>query len=72
MASILLAKLWNGQVASFLRADGEFLIVSVAGEERKIPRDVWRQLPEQHDPHREHGHGHGGPAIDPGHRGPDR
>ena len=64
MTGIFLAKLWDGQVASFVRSDGELLIVSVAGRERKISRDAWRRLPEQHDRgrHREHGHGHQGPA----------
>jgi hypothetical protein len=64
MAGIFSAKLWNGQVASFVRSDGELLIVSVAGQERTISRDMWRQLPEQHDrvQHREHGHGRQGPA----------
>jgi hypothetical protein len=64
MAGIFLAKLWNGQVASFVRSDGDLLVVSVAGQERKISRDVWRQLPEQHGSarRREHGHGQQGPA----------
>ena len=67
MADIFLAKLWDGEVASFVRSDGEFLIVRVEGHERKISRDEWRKLPEQQDRvhHREHGHGRHGPA-DPG------
>lgn len=66
MAGIFLAKLWNGEVASFVRSDGEFLIVTVDGHERRISRDAWRQLPERHDRghHREHGHGRA--DLDPG------
>ena len=65
MADIFLAKLWDGEVASFVRSDGEFLIVRVEGHERKISRDMWRQLPEQHDHvhHREHGHGSADPGL---------
>ena len=47
MAGILLAKLWRGRPASFVRSDGELFIVSVDGEERTISREVWRLLPEQ-------------------------
>jgi len=77
MAGIFLAKLWDGEVASFVRSDGDLLVVSVAGHERKISRDKWRQLPEQQDRghHREHGHGHQGPAglaADPGPHRSDR
>lgn len=66
MAGIFLAKLWDGEVASFVRSDGEFLIVSVEGRERKISRDLWHQLAEQHDRVlcREHGH----EPADPGRR----
>ena len=65
MADIFLAKLWGGEVASFVRSDGEFLIVRVEGHERKISRDMWRQLPEQRDHvhHREHGHGPADPRL---------
>lgn len=47
MAGILLAKIWDGDFASFVRSDGENFVVSVNGRERTISRDVWRLLPEQ-------------------------
>lgn len=47
MAGILLAKLLDGELASFVRSDGELFVVSVSGRERTISRDAWRLLPEQ-------------------------
>jgi hypothetical protein len=43
---ILLAKLLEGQPASFVRHEGDSFIVSVNGQERMVSRDVWRSLPE--------------------------
>lgn len=47
MAGILLAKFLDGDLASFVRSEGEFFVVSVNGEERTISREIWRLLPEQ-------------------------
>jgi hypothetical protein len=47
MAGILLAKLLDGHLASFVRSEGEFFIVSVNAQEQTISRDAWRLLPEQ-------------------------
>ena len=47
MAAILLAKLLDEHLASFVRSEGDFFIVSVNGQERTISRDAWRLLPEQ-------------------------
>ena len=47
VAGILLAKLLDGQLACFVRAEGELFVVSVSGEERTVSREVWRLLPEQ-------------------------
>jgi hypothetical protein len=47
VAGILLAKLLDGHLASFVRSEGECFIVSVNGHERTISRDAWRLLPEQ-------------------------
>jgi len=47
VAAILLAKLLDGHLASFVRSEGDFFIVSVNGQERTISRDAWRLLPEQ-------------------------
>ena len=46
MAAILLAKLLEGQAASFVRLEGDTFIVTVNGQERSVSRDVWRSLPE--------------------------
>ena len=47
VTGILLAKLLDGQLASFVRSEGELFIVRVNGEERAISREDWRLLPEQ-------------------------
>jgi hypothetical protein len=47
VTEILLQKLLNGQLASFVRAEGEAFIVSVNGQELAISREVWWRLPEQ-------------------------
>ena len=47
MSEILLSKLLNGDLASFVRSEGELFVVSVNGREQTISRDAWRLLPEQ-------------------------
>jgi hypothetical protein len=47
VAGILLAKVLEGHLASFVRSEGELFIVSVNGQERTISGDAWRLLPEQ-------------------------
>ena len=47
VAGILLSKLLDGHLASFVRSEGELFIVRVNGQERTISRDAWRLLPEQ-------------------------
>jgi len=47
LAGILLGKVLDGQLACFVRAEGEFFIVSVDGQEQAVSRDLWRGLPEQ-------------------------
>ena len=47
LASVLLGKVLGGQLACFVRAEGEFFIVSVDGQEQTVSRDLWRGLPEQ-------------------------
>jgi hypothetical protein len=47
LAAILLGKVLDGHLASFVRADGDVFIVSVDGQEQAISRDLWRGLPEQ-------------------------
>ena len=61
MAGILLGKILDGHLARFVRAEGEFFIVSVEGEERTVSRELWKGLPEQQvqekdrvDHHRRH------------------
>jgi hypothetical protein len=56
VVGVLLAKLLDGHLASFVRSEGEVFIVNVNGQERTISRDVWRLLPEQQAP--EHGRVH--------------
>jgi hypothetical protein len=51
VSQLFLAKELNGEVATFLRFDGETFIVQVNGVERSIPRDVWRELPERRIDH---------------------
>ena len=56
---VLLAKLLEGQPASFVRLEGDSFIVSVNGHERLVSRDVWRSLPElegQRQGHHSHPH----------------
>jgi len=64
VAGILLAKLLDGHFASFVRAEGDFFVVNVNGQERTISRDAWRLLPEkqvqeQDRIHHLHRRGHG-------------
>ena len=47
LAGILLGKVLDGRLARFVRAEGEFFIVSVDGQEQAISREVWRELPDQ-------------------------
>ena len=47
MAGVLLGKVLDGRLASFVRAEGEVFIVSVDGQEKTVSRDFWRGLPEQ-------------------------
>jgi hypothetical protein len=47
LADVLLSKVLDGRLASFVRAEGEFFIVSVDGQERAVSRDLWRRLSEQ-------------------------
>jgi hypothetical protein len=58
-AGVLLAKLLDGQPASFVRLECNCFIVSVNGQERLVSRDVWRTLPElkaQRQGHHPHPH----------------
>jgi hypothetical protein len=47
VVGVLLAKFFNGQVASFVRSEGELFVINVNGEEQTMSREIWRQLPEQ-------------------------
>ena len=47
MSGILLGKVLDGHLARFVRAEEEFFIVSVDGQERTVSRELWRGLPEQ-------------------------
>jgi hypothetical protein len=47
LAGVLLGKVLDGRLASFVRAEGEVFIVSVDGQEKTVSRDFWRGLPEQ-------------------------
>jgi hypothetical protein len=47
LAAILLGKVLDGHLASFVRADGDVFIVSVDGQKQAVSRDLWRGLPEQ-------------------------
>jgi len=47
LAAILLGKVLDGHLASFVRADGDVFIVSVDGQERTVSRELWRGLPDQ-------------------------
>jgi hypothetical protein len=62
VAGILLKKLLDGDLASFVRSEGDLFIVTINGQERAVSRDMWRLLPEQHVQETEsarHRHGHG-------------
>jgi len=47
VSEILLSKLLNGELASFVRSEGELFVVSVNGREQTVSREAWRLLPEQ-------------------------
>ena len=47
LAGVLLGKVLDGRLASFVRADGELFVISVDGQEKTVSRDLWRGLPEQ-------------------------
>jgi len=56
MAMVLLAKILEGQPASFVRSEGELFVIAVNGQERTVSRDLWRSLPEQVAQERDRSH----------------
>jgi hypothetical protein len=51
---MLLPKIMDGDLVSFVRAEGGFFVVQLNGRERAISREAWRLLPEQ-VPHEQDG-----------------
>jgi hypothetical protein len=47
VTGVLLGKVLDGDLASFVRSEGELFIVSVKGQERAVSREAWRSRPEQ-------------------------
>jgi hypothetical protein len=59
VAGILLKKLLDGDLASFVRSEGDLFIVAINDQERAVSRDTWRSLPEQQVQESDRTHRHG-------------